>query len=255
MATTLLPPESFEGTGLDLDRLEQELTNIQAAPEDVGTGVVVSGDDTRVRLRAMTGQENQVYGPEGEDNVLAPLHRTNGLLFPYTPQISVSQAVDYHTIALTHSIGDIEAYNRTQSPTINVSARFTVQNQMEGAYAIAALHFLRTVSKMYFGQQDAGDENGNRAGTPPPVLIFNGYGNYMFNNLPVVLKSHNYSFDDHTDTVLIQTAGGVARLPVMFQVTMDLTVQQTPRAMRTKFNLDKFRTGELLRNSEGTGWL
>lgn len=207
----------------------------------------------------MRNQEDQVYGPNASGNLLAMMHPvttstsgTDGLLFPYTPTIGVSQDVDYRDLGqMTHTIGDIMAYNHTPSVKLSVTADFTVQNQREGRYALAALHFLRTVSKMYFGEN-----SGNNAGLPPPVLIFTGYGDFMFNNLPVIVRSHSYSLDKSMNMVNIQTAGGTASLPAMFSVSIELQVQQTPTAMRSVFDLDSFRTGELLLNRTGdSGWI
>ncbi len=229
--------------------------------QDGGTSTSVAGstgvtaNDARIRLRCMRSQEQQVYGDPLDSNILAVLNPnyksgTDGLLFPYTPSISVNQEVDYRDIgAMTHTIGDILSYNHTPSVKLSVTADFTVQNQREGRYALAAIHFLRTASKMHFGQTD------KLAGLPPPILIFTGYGNFMFNNLPVILKSHSFNLDKSHNMISIQTAGGTASLPAMFQIQLELQVQQTPTAMRTKFNLEKFRTGELLSASNEPGWI
>lgn len=215
------------------------------------TTATSTSKDTRVRLRAMEGQQDAVYGKDGILSIIHPNRGgTNGLIFPYTPQISVTHATDYGTTALVHANEDIDHYIRTPSVTISLTAKFSIQNQREGRYALAALHFFRTVSKMHFGQQDV-----NR-GLPPPILIFEGYGDYMFNNLPVIVKSHTYSFDEHMDTVLVNADKGSARLPVMFSIQAELKVQQTPNRMRTVFNLEDYRTGKLLRDTaSGKGWL
>lgn len=216
-------------------------------------GVVESGDN-RVRLRAFRSQEDQVYGADAPYNILSILRATDGLLFPYTPTISVTQAVDYKNVDLVHTNGDILAYNRTPSVTLSVSGDFTVQSQREGVYALAVLQFLRVVSKMYFGEIDKASK---KAGLPPPVLIFTGYGSYIFNNLPVVLKSHSYTFDKSMNMVNVQTFnGGVVNIPAMFSISMELQVQQTPQAMRKTFSLDTFRTGELMRSRKtDSGWI
>lgn len=207
--------------------------------------------DMRVRLSAQESQRDQVYGSAGADNILSILHETNGMLFPYTPNVSISQDVDYKTIDLVHSNYDINAYSRTPSVSVSITGKFTVQNKREGVYAIAVLHYLRTVSKIYFGEKDA--ENG-RAGLPPPVLLLNGYGTYMFNNLRVVVKSHSYNFDESVDMVDVSMDDGTkTRVPSLFTISLNLGVQQTPTAMRKEFSLDDFRTGALMRR--GGGWI
>lgn len=215
-----------------------------------GQSVANKSKDLRVRLRPQDSQKDKVYGKEGVSNILSILYKTNGVLFPYTPTVNFSQDVDYKTIDLVHSNYDINAYNRTPSVSLSIAGKFSVQNKREGEYAIAVLHFLRTASKMYFGDEDA--SNG-LAGLPPPVLLFSGYGAYMFNDLRVVLKSHSYTFDDSVDMVEVNLDGIITKVPALFTVSLALGVQQTPYAMREKFSLDTFRTGELMRR--GGGWI
>jgi len=269
---TQILPSTINSTTLkqiNLDSISSSTSSI-TTPKSKISGSVPSDTDTRIRLRAMAGQESQIYGTSGLLTIINPIAGgTNGLIFPYTPQISVTHATEYGTTSLVHANEDIDHYIRTPSVTISLTAKFTIQNQREGRYALAALHFFRTVSKMHFGQNDP-----NR-GLPPPILIFSGYGDYMFDNLPVIVKSHTYSFDDHTDTVMVNAAsyglnftnknappvssnssGGTARLPVIFSIQAELKVQQTPNRMRTVFDLEKFRTGQLMLDSKkGTGWI
>lgn len=243
--------------------LNQQVTTAQSPnpatytdePADLGVIEVVGQrrppteaieSDPRVRLRAQPGRANDVYGEAAPDNILSILHQTGGMLFPYTPTISVEQSVDYKSIDLVHSNGDINAYSRTPSVSLNVTGKFTVQNQREGQYMIAVIHFLRTVSKMHFGESDV------NAGLPPPVLYFHGYGPYMFNGLKVILKSHSFSLDDTVDYVDVVTDDGAVttRVPSMLTISLSLAVQQSPKRMKA-FNLEDFRTGHLMRNSKG----
>lgn len=227
-----------------------------SVPVELGD-VIVTGSragapktDRRVRLKSITGQEEQVYGEDTPSNPMAMLHRTGGMLFPYTPTISFSQDVDYRSSDLTHSNMDILSYNRTPSVTLNIAGKFTAQNQREGQYVVAVLHYLRTVSKMYFGTQDA--ENG-LAGLPPPILILDGYGNHMFNNLRCVVKSHAYTLDESSDYVDVYMNGGatVTRVPAILSLTLTLTVTRSPSAMKDVFSLEKFRNGSLMNNRGG----
>jgi hypothetical protein len=234
-----------------------------------------AGQDMRIRLAPLNTSDVIQAG-----GILAPLIPTLGMIFPYTPTVSFTQAVNYMDVQLVHSNTDYGAYTRTPSVTISVSGKFTVQNQAEGAYALACLHFLRAVSKMHFGSKD------QQAGLPPPVLVFSGYGNYMFGTggtqgLRVVLKNHNWSFDDSVDSINIsvpatpsqqpatggtpiaQATGlavapnggsGTARLPSLFTVSCELMVVQTPQRMRNTFNFQDFARGALMQNGN-TGWI
>lgn len=217
--------------------------------------IVVNGRqrDFRARLSALntSSAQTQVYGPRGPNNILDVLHDTRGVLFPYTPTIAFSQGVDYRSLEPVHSNYELLSYSRTPAVDLSVTGKFSVQNQREGEYALAVLHFLRVVSKMYFGEEDAATK---KAGLPPPVLLFNAYGNMMFNNVRVVLKSHSYSFDDTVDLIPIELRNGMGRavIPALFTIQMQLGVIQSPRAQRKEFSLDAFRTGALLRDG---GWL
>lgn len=208
--------------------------------------------DTRVRLLAgkTSAVAAQVLGPnDPSSNILSILYETNGLMFPYTPTINVSQAVNWDPISLIQNNFDVNAYQRTPSVNISVSGVFTAQNNREGEYLMAVLHFLRTVSKSYFGQED---RSSGKAGTPPPVLYFDGYGQFMFNKLACVIKSYSYSFEEGIDTNMFVSRSEMrARLPAKMTISMELGAQVNMNRQRTVFSLDKFRTGELL--STG-GW-
>lgn len=211
--------------------------------------------DFRVRISPQVDAYDQVYGPLGENNILTPLRATQGLMFPYTPSISWNQSVEYTATSLTHSNQDSYTYKNTPSTMISLDGEFTVQNQREGEYLLAVMHFLRTVSKMYFGEASfAAPSTGqpSLAGMPPPVLIFSGYGDYMFNDLPVIVKDHSYSMKDNISYVDINTAGGSVRLPAIINISIKLVVQTTPKRNRKEFDLNKFRTGELMKKG---GWI
>jgi hypothetical protein len=188
----------------------------------------------------------------GASNLLSILQSTNGVMFPYTPQITFEQSVDYTQTDMIQTNLTYEVYRKTPSVNITIQGKFTVQNQYEGQYAMAVIHFFRVASKMYFGTLA-----GANAGLPPPILVLSGYGTYMFGASPqtglkCVLKSHSFTYGEQMDTVNVKVPGGTARLPAMFDLTVSLTVQQTPQQMRSAFNLDAFRTGALMQQG---GWI
>lgn len=205
-----------------------------------------SSENFRIRLSHLPGARNPYPG------ILSILQDTSGLMFPYTPTIAVTQDVDYQTMAMTHSNTDYLSYSRTPNVNITISGKFTVQNRREGLYAMAAIHFLRSVSKMHFGESDAA----NTAGIPPPILHLNGYGAYMFNKLRVLVKSHNWTFDENMQLVDVLVGGKIVKIPPMFTLSITLAVQQTARAHRKDFSLDRFRSGELMAGApNNTGWI
>lgn len=146
----------------------------------------------RVRLRPKPDAVNLIYGDSG--GLLAPLRSTNGMVFPYQPTINYQQDVTYSAVELVHVNQELYAYTKTNAVKLTVQGQFTVQNQQEGLYALGCIHFLRTVTKMYFGAS-------SNPGTPPPVLLFDAYGQYMFNQLPVIVTSFTVGLPNDVDYV------------------------------------------------------
>ena len=150
----------------------------------------------RVRLRPKPAAAGQIYGGNG---LLQPLRSTNGVVWPYQPTITYEQSVEYASIDMVHVNQEILAYTKTPALKLSVSGQFSVQNQQEGIYALAAIHFMRTVTKMYFG-------TGSNLGTPPPVLLFDAYGQYMFNQLPVIVTNYSVELNADIDYVPVNLA-------------------------------------------------
>lgn len=156
--------------------------------------------DKRIRIRCRPGQENIIYGdPSLPTNPMNILHQTNGIIFPFTPSIHVRQNPAWSSQGLTHSLQDYYYFKTITSTEINISGKFTAQNNYEGRYLLAVLHFLRSYSKMYFGTS----ENEVRRGLPPPVLLLDGYGSYIFNSLPIIILDWNFEFPSEVDYVKV----------------------------------------------------
>ena len=148
-----------------------------------------SKDDWRVRL--------DVPAVFKSSPILSPLVQAGGLIFPYTPSINISSSASYDEQQLTHQNYAFIYYNSSKADSIQISAPFNVEDADQGAYWLAAVHMLRSCTKMFTG----GSEN---QGNPPPILKLNGYGDYVFKNVPVVLKS--FSIDLPQDVSYIQCA-------------------------------------------------
>ena len=71
---------------------------------------------------------------------------------------------------------------------MNIIGEFPVQNSDDAKHWVATVNFLRTATKMFFGDDDG--LNGLK-GNPPPILHLYGYGDHMFNKVPVVINSFN----------------------------------------------------------------
>lgn len=202
---------------------------------------------------------NDVLGPRHPENILFPLWSTRGVLFPYTPAITTGSVVDYDQTSFVHTNYGYNAYIKSTPKPISITAEFTAQTSDEALYLLSVLHFFRSVTKSYFGINPY-----NKAGTPPPVLIFNYLGDYQFNNVPVVIKNFDFTYPADIDYVPVYTgtnrgysanigvalpegsSGGYSYVPTHLTVSLELDTQYIPIRMRNEFNLDEFRKGNLV---------
>lgn len=227
----------------------------------------MASQDFRARLQPkskiaepLNTNSDNILGPRDPSNLLYPLYQTNGVLFPYTPQITSGYQVEYDSSAFIHTIYGYNAYVRSYPKPISIAAEFTAQTNDEAMYLLAVIHFFRTVTKSYFGVSPY-----EKAGTPPPVLVFNYMGDYQYNNVPVVVKTFDFTYDASIDYVPVYTGGstdgysdnigvslpigqngGYTMVPTHLSVSIDLDTQYAPLELRNNFNLDKFRKGTLI---------
>ena len=164
---------------------------------------------------------------------------TLSLNFPYTPIIRTGTQVVYTEMELTHTNYQPHAFNRSQVQNIGISAQFTAQTDLWAKYSLAAIHFMRTITKMRYG------ENDNLRGAPPPVLLFSAYGTYMFENVPVVVSNFNITLPndvDYVDTIVNYIHHAV---PILFTMDIELIIQRAVGPIRKEFTLGKFASGAL----------
>ena len=205
-------------------------------------GVSQTADDWRVRIGV--GPNSGIFYKSNDPGILSPLASTNGVVFPYTPQITVSYQNNYQPMGVTHSINTVQAYQSSDVSSINITGVFTAQNPEEANYVLAAIHFFKSASKMFFGDAD----NKNNIGAPPPILFLNGFGQHYFPNVSCILQNFTHTMSDDVDFIY---AGWDERTRVPTTSTIQLTlVPQYSRTRTAEFNLDKFARGELI---NGTG--
>ena len=180
--------------------------------------------DLRVKLRVPS---SYLIGPTaGPANIL---QKNLGILFPYTPNISLENRADYATQTPLHSNYGLYFYKNSTVGPISVTAKFTVQNEYEGAVLLGVIHLLRSLTKMKFGDDPD-------AGSPPPVCRFDAYGDYMLYNVPVVVASWRHELPDNVDYIAVGRPGspttyGHSLVPSLSTITLTLNVVYSRREM------------------------
>jgi len=159
-----------------------------------------------------------------------------GIVFPFQPDVSYSQPVNYNTYDLTHTNYGFHAYRNTPSPMLQVTAQFASTTDEEGRYTLASIHFLRSVTKMWFGINESTPPG---PGTPPPVLEFSSFGSRMFSRVPVVVSSFATTFDSGVDLKLVDGQS----IPVIMTFAIDLMVQVNPDRQKNEYSTSSFVSG------------
>jgi hypothetical protein len=177
----------------------QPETRTEASAEGLPTGTTAKRlpklsvpKDWRVRISLAPGAD-YLYGAENA-GILSPLKNTGGVIFPYTPTIQVSYAAKYDSQMPAHSNFNIHTYQGSSVEGLTITGDFTAQSVTEANYLLAVIHFFKSATKMFYGK-DA------QRGTPPPLLYLSGYGQYQFDNHPMVLTGFTYSLPQDVDYV------------------------------------------------------
>lgn len=202
--------------------------------------------DWRVRLSL----PSQMQGSD----IISMLTNTGGLVFPYTPSINVTHAANYQPLDIVHSNYPYMAYQNSKIDNISISAEFFIEDSYEARYWVAAVHFLRSLTKMSFGES-------SNVGSPPPVVKLSGYGDFVFNDVPVVVSSFSLNLPDDVDYIatglgkadLVQrdywsdadTSDGISWAPVKSRFEISLLPVYSRKKLK-EFSLDKFVNGDYI---------
>lgn len=192
--------------------------------------------------------------------MLSPLVNTGGLIFPYTPTMILQHSANYNPISPIHNNFSYFAYQNSSIDQIVITGQFFQQNEIEAQYYLATMHYLRSVTKMFYGD----DAN---SGNPPPVVKLNGYGDYVFKNVPVIVQSFQMDMPADVDYIACSVldaptvranvaqrvptgAGGISYVPTESQVTV--TVQPIySRSQVEQFSLTNFVNGKYVIDGKG----
>jgi len=232
--------------------------------------------DWRVRLSLAPGANYLYNVGSGAAGILNPLKETDGVIFPYTPAISVAYAANYTPFDPTHSNYKIYQYTNSSVDSFSITCDFTAQDTTEANYLLAVIHFFKSITKMFYGQ----DQN-PKPGTPPPLCYLSGLGEFQFDNHPLAITGFTYQLPIDVDYIralpqpAISGAGQPTSIPAQRLLTsgasdappkfssgastgkptyvptkMQITITAHPIVSRNnisnKFSLKEYATGQLL---------
>lgn len=161
----------------------------------------VNADDWRLRLQLAPNSQHFYKDPS---NVLmSPLRGTDGIIFPYTPSITIGYEAAYNDYQPTHSNYRHYFYKGSNVANMMLEADFTAQTTEEANYLLAVITFLKASTKMWYGQDE-------ERGSPPPLLFLTGLGEYQFKEHPLVVSRFNYILPDDVDYIKAGTVTGTS---------------------------------------------
>jgi hypothetical protein len=171
--------------------LEKETRSQQTTRENFNVEI---NNDWRVRLY-LAPESNYLY-KDPNNEILSPLKETNGVIFPYTPQIQVTHTAKYDEQDVTHSNYKLYFYRNSTVEGIQIMGEFTAQDTTEANYLLAVIHFFKSVTKMFYGK----DQNPVN-GSPPPICYLDGFGTYQFNKHPLLITNFSYTLPIDVDYI------------------------------------------------------
>lgn len=203
------------------------------------------GKDLRVRIKVppnyLTSQTT------GLNNELSA-NGLHGIIFPYTPSISLEYKADYASQSPLHSNFAVNFYQKSSVSSISITGKFSVENATDAGVYIATVHLLKALTKMKSGGSLYGDED---SGSPPPVCRLFAHGEWMFENVPVAITSFRVELPDSVDyfTLPANEIYGMTSVPTMS------TISITCLPMYSRDEMLKFNVGDYLNNKPGAGYL
>ena len=186
------PDEEAERTNLNAAIKQGTLDKARAQNTIANQRRNPNNGDWRVKLQLAPGAKYLYNDPDGA-GILAPLAGT-GIIFPYTPTIATTYKATYSSYDLTHSNYKGYYYQGSAVEPVTLSCPFTAQSTIEAEYLLAVIHFFKSVTKMFYGQDP-------ERGTPPPLVYLTGLGEFQFNEHPCVVQSFTYDLPPDVDYI------------------------------------------------------
>lgn len=180
--------------------------------------------------------------PFTSSNILYPLYETdNSMIWPYTPSIIITHSASYNTVSPTHNNYSYPSYQNSSVEQMTITGGFSVENPYDAEYWIAATHFLRSITKMFYGESE-------NAGAPPPVIKLYGYGDHVLGGIPVIIESFVMNLPDDVDYIKANVGSNGSWVPTYSDISVTARVAYSRDAVN-KFNLDTFVNGGYLGTS------
>lgn len=198
-----------------------------------------AGDDWRVRIELPAINSMWQSSP-----ILNPLAASdNSMVFPVTPQILIQHVANYSSMHPTHSNYAFPIYQNSAVEDITITCEWPVENESDGAYWVASVHFLRSITKMFYGASPL-------TGAPPPICYMHGYGSYIFNKMPIVVKMFSMDLNQDIDYIKVPlssvaasqfegASGGYTYVPTLGRLSVTVGPAFSRDEVR-QFNLDTF---------------
>jgi hypothetical protein len=193
-AAETIKSENPNQSGAESNRLA--LRNAQAGQTEQTSQKFKAQEDWRVRLSLAPGANYLYKVGQGAAGILNPLQATDGVIFPYTPSISVAYSAGYDSTDVTHSNYKFFSYKNSSVDNVTITADFTAQDTAEAQYLLAVIHFFRSVTKMFYGK-----DPGPGPGVPPPLCYLNGLGSFQFDWHPLVINNFTYTLPTDVDYI------------------------------------------------------
>ena len=217
--------------------------------------------DWRVRV-SMASYTAQYFYNNPNNVILNPLSQTKGVVFPYTPSITIAHAAKYNNQILTHSNYASYFYEHSEIGAIRIQADFTAQNVEEGRYMMAVIQFFRACTKMFFGSDTTPP-----AGTPPPLVFLNGFGAAYLPNVPCVVTEFSQTMPKEVDYISVPLGGAdnsiirtrtvepvasvassYVAMPSHCEMIVNLQPVYSRKNIADNFSLQKYTSGDLIEN-------
>jgi hypothetical protein len=218
--------------------------------------------DWRVRLQVPDGPLRGFFDFQNNP-IMQPLADAQGIFWPLTPAVVIQHSANYNAMDQVHSNYPHQAYQNSQVDSMNIIGEFPVQNSEDAKHWVATVNFLRTATKMFFGSEQGIQ---GLKGNPPPIMHLYGYGDHMFNKVPVVINTFNVELRPGIDYISTKQSDVYSQRPGNIDVLnqdgasqtwaptlSNISVLVTPIYSRNSiknFSMKKFVNGEL--NGKGS---